>query len=192
MALIAAMMMLESFWWWQCNDRDIISRFPASQYPPSPPHPNKPCGLCEHETPCLVTYHLGVLTWGEGGEVWVFVPVQYVWRRSVALTSTRLQRWGGHRAEEQRRCALRLHPQLCRRLRLEVHFLWQVATAVLVSVSVCVPPTAPTALSSTSSGSPRPLTGSNGCFSVCVCVCPSDCTHSFVVDFVWKSTSFDR
>lgn len=21
---------------------------------------------------------------------------------------------------------------------------------------------------------------------------PSDCTHNFVVDFVWKSTSFDR
>ena len=82
--------------------------------------------------------YLGVLTGGEGGQVWVFVPVQYVWTRSVALTTTRLQWRGGHRAEEQCRCAFRVHPQLCCRLRLEVHFLWQVAMAFLVCV--CVPP----------------------------------------------------
>ena len=41
-------LMQESFWWWQCSDRYIISLFTPplhTPYPPLLPAPNKPCSF---------------------------------------------------------------------------------------------------------------------------------------------------
>ena len=50
--------MQESFWWSQCSERDIISRFPSLHTPPPIPVPNKPYGFRVNvKPPYLLTSH---------------------------------------------------------------------------------------------------------------------------------------
>ena len=64
--------MQESFWWWQCSDRYIISLFPHLHTPsPLLPVPNKPYCFCGREVPYLLTCRSGRLAqWNSG--MWDF------------------------------------------------------------------------------------------------------------------------
>ena len=75
MALIAAHLMQESFWWWQCSDRYIISLFPHLHTPLLLPVPNKPYGFCGRYAPCLLTYFTRLVTHGPVNKQGFF-PVQ--------------------------------------------------------------------------------------------------------------------
>ena len=103
--------MQESFWWWKCSDRYIISLSPHLHTPPLPA-PNKPYGFCGRWAPYLLTVSLSLSRFlykvpGEikrsrdleegGGRSWTFKLAQkrswvgrWSWAAKVGLLSLRV------------------------------------------------------------------------------------------------------
>ena len=85
--------MQESFWWWQCSDRYIISLFPPPSYPlPCVPNSNTPCGFCGRKALCLLTYLCLILRClpliGTHNRFWLHVGSLLVVVRTYGYTLT--------------------------------------------------------------------------------------------------------
>ena len=82
-------LMQESFWWWQCSDRYIISLFPHLHNPLPPFSPS----LINLMVSVDIKHHVYLLIWGKRGSVFTeqctLVRISLAWLQDKAVYTSR-------------------------------------------------------------------------------------------------------